>query len=535
MSAWQSAAIALAIGLLIGSERERSGAAQERVGGVNSGVRTFALAALAGALAALVHPLVLAGLIAGAAVIAAARHLRPEVTSGTTTEIALVLTVVLGGLTVSNPALAAAAGVATAVLLLAKDRLHHFVRDKITELEMGDALKFFVAAFIVLPLVPHANLGPYGVIDPRRIWTFVVAVTALGWLGYVAVRLLGPGRGLPVAGLAGGFVSGAATTGAMARVARDPKMFRPAMAAALLASVATLVQLVLVTWVADSRVAGLLVPAVALGSAVLVAEAGWLVLRRAPSDSTDSDSTDSDSTSSDSADSDSASSDSTSTDSTSTDSADGAAAPAASAPENGAASPAVRQPAPSTTDDLPSSWEVGNVTAIHFGPDPSAPGTLAPAAATRRSTAQDDSPVDTDADDEPTPARPDSWAIVGRRPFALIPALILAGILTVFVVLAAAAEHALGSGGAVLAVAAAGLADAHAGALTAAGLASQGTLAPPTAVLAAMAAVGVNTVVKLVLAHVAGGRRASTTLAALFAAPIVAVALGLAITLGLTS
>jgi uncharacterized membrane protein (DUF4010 family) len=525
MSAWQSAAIALAIGLLIGSERERSGAAQERVGGVNSGVRTFALAALAGALAALVHPLALAGLIAGGAVIVAAGHLRPEVASGTTTEVALVLTVVLGGLTVSNPALAAAAGVATAVLLLAKDRLHHFVRDKITELEMGDALKFFVAAFIVLPLVPHANLGPYGVIDPRRIWTFVVAVTALGWLGYVAARLLGPGRGLPVAGLAGGFVSGAATTGAMARVARDPKMFRPAMAAALLASVATLVQLVLVTWVADSRVAGLLVPAVALGSAVLVAEAGWLVLRRAPSDSADSDSTSTDSTSADSASSDAAS----------TDFGDGAAVPAASAPENGVASPAVRQPAPSTTDDLPSSWEVGNVTAIHFGPDPSAPGTLAPAAATSRSTAQDDSAVDTDDDDEPSRARPDSWAIVGRRPFALIPALILAGILTVFVVLAAAAEHALGSGGAVLAVAAAGLADAHAGALTAAGLASQGTLAPPTAVLAAMAAVGVNTVVKLVLAHVAGGRRASTTLAALFAAPIVAVALGLAITLGLTS
>src|SRR5690606_23912323 len=141
-------------------------------------------------------------------------------------------------------ALAAGAGVATAVLLLVKERLHRVVRERITELELNDALKFFVAAFIVLPLIPQANLGPGGVIDPRRMWTFVVAVTALGWLGYVAVRLAGAERGLPAAGLAGGFISSAATTGAMARTSRDPELFRPAVAAALLASVASLVQLV---------------------------------------------------------------------------------------------------------------------------------------------------------------------------------------------------------------------------------------------------------------------------------------------------
>jgi len=458
MAAWQAAAIALAIGLLIGSERERSTPAE----GMPAGLRTFALAGLAGAGAALVHPLVLAGLVAAAAVIMGAAHLRPDAPrTGATTEVALVLTVVLGGLTVSYPALAAGAGVATAVLLLAKDRMHAFVRDKITELEVGDALKFFVAAFIVLPLMPHASLGPYGVVDPRRIWTFVVAVTALGWLGYVAVRLLGPKRGLPVAGLAGGFISGAATTGAMARTSRDPKLFRPAMAAALLASVATLVQLVLVTAVADTRVAGLLIPAAALGSAVLVGEAGWLILR------------------------------------------DGRAA----APVSPATVP---EPVPVAV-----AASGATVVAIDFG----APSTV-------ESTVEED-------EEEDEPVRREPRAIVGRRPFALIPALILAGILTVFVVIAAAAEHLLGAAGAVLAIAAAGLADAHAGALTAAGLAAGGTLTPETAVLAAMAAVGVNTVVKLVLAHVAGGRRASTMLAALFAAPVIAVALGLLITLGL--
>jgi hypothetical protein len=148
----------------------------------------------------------------------------------------------------------------------------------------------------------------------------------------------------------------------------------------------------------------------------------------------------------------------------------------------------------------------------------------------RRSDPRDDDlgePVEAEA-----PARRPK-VLVGRRPFDLIPALILTAILTAFLVLAAIAEHLLGAGAAVATIAAAGLADSHAGALTAANLASQDTLAPETAVLAAMAALAANTVVKLILAHVAGGRRASTTLAALFAGPIVAIALGLTITLGL--
>jgi uncharacterized membrane protein (DUF4010 family) len=142
---------------------------------------------------------------------------------------------------------------------------------------------------------------------------------------------------------------------------------------------------------------------------------------------------------------------------------------------------------------------------------------------------------DSSPDDDQPVRRSAPKALVGRRPFDLIPALLLTGILTVFLVLSAVAEHALGPGAAVLTIAAAGLADSHAGALTAANLASQATLTPETAVFAAAAALAANTVVKLILAHVAGGRRASTTLATLFAAPVVAVALGLAITLGLSS
>ncbi|OKH68298.1 hypothetical protein EB72_01835, partial [Mycobacterium sp. SWH-M1] len=65
----------------------------------------------------------------------------------------------------------------------------------------------------------------------------------------------------------------------------------------------------------------------------------------------------------------------------------------------------------------------------------------------------------------------------------------------------------LGAQGAVLAAFAAGLADAHAGAVAAASLAAKGAVTVDTALLAIAAALGSNLLVKVVLAFTAGGRR----------------------------
>ena len=149
----------------------------------------------------------------------------------------------LGALSWSSPSLAVGATVGVAVLLWAKHPIHRFARELVSEEDVRDALTFFVAAFVVLPLLPDSDLGPYGVLNPRRIWLIVVLLTATGWAGYVASRVLGARRGLAITGLAGGFVSASATTGAMARRARDPAVRREALAAAILASVSTLVLL----------------------------------------------------------------------------------------------------------------------------------------------------------------------------------------------------------------------------------------------------------------------------------------------------
>ena len=240
-------AIAFGIGLLIGAERER------RKGGgparSPAGIRTFSAASLAGATSVMVgSALVLAATVVGVAALIAVAYFKSRSDDpGLTTEIALILTALLGGLSMQQPALAAGLAVALAALLAARIPLQHFVRSVLTEGEVRDALIFAGATLVILPLLPNQALGPYGALNPRSIWIIVILVMAISAAGYVLVRVLGPRFGLPIAGLASGFVSSTATIGAMAtRVQKSPDTIDAAVAGAALSTVATIVQLSLV-------------------------------------------------------------------------------------------------------------------------------------------------------------------------------------------------------------------------------------------------------------------------------------------------
>jgi uncharacterized membrane protein (DUF4010 family) len=125
------------------------------------------------------------------------------------------------------------------------------------QLAAGDLipiLQFGALMFIVLPLLPDRPLGPYGVLNPAKVWLLVVLLTGIGWLGYIGVRALGPQRGLLVTGLAGGFVSASATTASMGRLSRTAVGLRAALASALAASLATFLQLLIVIGYVDAAV-----------------------------------------------------------------------------------------------------------------------------------------------------------------------------------------------------------------------------------------------------------------------------------------
>lgn len=271
---------ALAIGILIGAERESSHRGHERP--ALAGARTFAVIGLVGSLAAAVGSamVVAGGVIVG--VLFLVVYVREGARDpGITTEVAGLTTYLLGSLAFDHPGRAVALATVLALVLVSRQRLRRFTREVVTERELEDLIRFFVVAFVVLPLLPDDDLGPYGALNPQRIWGLVVAISAISFVGYVAVRALGGGRGLLVTGFAGGFVSASATTAAMGRLDRQVSPSVAPLMAALLASVATLVQLGLVVAIVDREVVVALLPALVVGSLVLLAEvlARWRSLR----------------------------------------------------------------------------------------------------------------------------------------------------------------------------------------------------------------------------------------------------------------
>jgi uncharacterized membrane protein (DUF4010 family) len=140
---------------------------------------------------------------------------------GVTTEIVVLLVYLIGGLIYWDQAwLAVALGVIVTVLLAARPALHGLVA-RIEREDIYAALKFGVVSAVVLPLLPNQAYGPWEVLNPFRIWLMVVFVSAIGFVGYVAIKLLGPQRGIGVTGLLGGLVSSTAVTLSFSQRSRD--------------------------------------------------------------------------------------------------------------------------------------------------------------------------------------------------------------------------------------------------------------------------------------------------------------------------
>jgi uncharacterized membrane protein (DUF4010 family) len=237
----QSLAVALLVGLLIGLDRERAELRKKRP--LFAGIRTFPLIALLGAVLTLLRsqlgpwPLVAGFLaVAGIALVSYARG-AGEGDMGATTEVAALGTFALGAVAgVGQLVVAGAAGVAVAVLLAVKPSLERISR-ALSEQELSAVLELAVISAIVLPLVPDRGYGPWGVLNPFRIWMVVVLVSAVSFAGFIAVRWKGERGGLFWAAGLGGLVSSTAVTMAMAQRSREsPEAGRAIAAGAILAT-----------------------------------------------------------------------------------------------------------------------------------------------------------------------------------------------------------------------------------------------------------------------------------------------------------
>ena len=231
---------ALGSGLLIGIERERSQPPESP-----AGLRSFVLAALAGATAGVLGPVALGVVLAAFALLTFAGYAQTrQADPGLTTEFALLLTVLIGALAQQSPGWAAGLGVVVAGILAAKTALHGFVRYVLSTQELESGLLLAAAALVVLPLLPDQPIAWLAGLNLHTLWLLAVLVMAIQSVGHVAVRAFGSQQGLALSGLAGGFVSTTATIASMAQRARlHVALQGDCLRAALLSNVATVVEL----------------------------------------------------------------------------------------------------------------------------------------------------------------------------------------------------------------------------------------------------------------------------------------------------
>jgi uncharacterized membrane protein (DUF4010 family) len=213
-------------GLAVGIEREWSGHASGPHARF-AGVRTFLLLGLVGGISGTVAvagwTAIAAALIGGSAALAvvayAVASTQTQDRDGTTETAALLVlgTGALCGL--GRGGLGGGIAVVAALALAEKSRIRQWV-GRIGPTELYAALRFAVLALVVLPLLPRGPFGPHGAIRPRELWSMVLLISGLDFLGYFARRAAGAERGYGIAGLLGGLISSTAVTFSFGRKSR---------------------------------------------------------------------------------------------------------------------------------------------------------------------------------------------------------------------------------------------------------------------------------------------------------------------------
>ncbi len=205
-----SSLLALALGALIGLERERTSSSIV-------GLRTFAFVSFLGFMATLIGnvvnftPVVAAigfiGCLTFAFLYYYFRSFHEKALPGLTTALSVPLTYLLGvliGLGYSIEAVTSA--IAIALLLVERQKVHAVVKT-VTVSEIIDGLIFAVIAFVLFPLLPTAPQVFLGyVLDLQLAWKIVVIGSLLSFGAHLLTKYL-HGRGAILAAFFGGAVS----------------------------------------------------------------------------------------------------------------------------------------------------------------------------------------------------------------------------------------------------------------------------------------------------------------------------------------
>jgi uncharacterized membrane protein (DUF4010 family) len=277
--------LVLFLSFLIGLEREE----RKATTGYNSfgGVRTFPLIGLIGYSIALLSgaqqlPLAIGFLVIGGFLSLSYWHKlsSPETaeTAGATSEMSGLATYLVGALVYyEHYWIATTLSVASLLLLELKTRLEKLASGAAPG-EILTATKFLLLTAVILPMLPHVELGPFH-INPFKTWLVVVAVSTISYGSYILQKLTKERGGVVLAAFLGGAYSSTLTTVVMSRRAAHedhPHLFAGGI---LIASGVMYLRLVALLALFNRQLMSMLIfPFLALaGLAIAV---GWIWSRR---------------------------------------------------------------------------------------------------------------------------------------------------------------------------------------------------------------------------------------------------------------
>jgi uncharacterized membrane protein (DUF4010 family) len=273
---------ALGCGLLIGLERERHKNNNHEQS--FAGLRSFTITALLGASCFLLHLYI--GVIGTVAVSLFCVYslFQQKQDIGSTTELAFLMTYIIGAICVWNIPLAAGMAVLLTIILMGKQTLHQFAGKTIQSYELRDGLLLLALILIALPVMPNKPLWG-AVLNPYIILKLLILILIVQSMAHVAKRILSNDKALILSALASGFVSSTATIASLGMQVRSGQASAKLNAGAgLISCIATLLQLLLIVLgVSVEWFKFLLIPSL-VGIGILCIAAGFLIYRTPQAD-----------------------------------------------------------------------------------------------------------------------------------------------------------------------------------------------------------------------------------------------------------
>jgi uncharacterized membrane protein (DUF4010 family) len=211
-------AIALAVGMLVGFERESASK--------DVGIRTFGLTALLGALSVLISPAYGLAAMFGVIVLIAFLNARSMKATGSleiTTSAALLVTYALGVLVGLGHTFTPVASAILMTLLLAwKVELHKFAGGVSIE-ELRSAVLLGLIGLVIYPVLPDRFIDRWELVNLRQAWVSVVVIASIAFVNYVLLRLYST-RGLYWTAILGGLVNSRAAVAELMNVVAGPRV-----------------------------------------------------------------------------------------------------------------------------------------------------------------------------------------------------------------------------------------------------------------------------------------------------------------------